>query len=178
MKTRMWLVGALIALCAAGAMAQGVSIGPIVGYNKSRDADDGKILGGGAVRLRLMPGLGVEGAVGYRQEDYANGGVHVKSWPVMVTGLIYPLPVVYGAIGAGWYNTSVDYDAAKFPGIPGDTKQQVGWHFGAGVELPAGSTRITGDIRYVFLNYNFNSVPGRDINSDFYVATVGLLFDL
>ena len=61
-----------------------------------------------------------------------------------------------------------------------ETKQQFGWHFGGGVELPLGSVgKLVGDIRYVFLNYNFKSFPGsNDVNSNFYVITAGILFGL
>jgi hypothetical protein len=67
----------------------------------------------------------------------------------MVAGLIYPLPVVCEAICAG-------------------------------VEFLVGSNfKLTGDIRYVFLNYNFKEFPGSsDMNSNFYVLTVGFLYSL
>jgi len=100
----------------------------------------------------------------------------------MVTGLIYPLPIVYGAIGAGWYNTTFDYDQSKFPlqAFEDETKQEFGWHFGGGVELPVGSNfKLTADIRYVFLNYDFNEIPGSShLDSNFYVLTAGFLFGL
>ena len=100
----------------------------------------------------------------------------------MVTGLFYPLPIVYGAVGVGWYNTTFDYDEGK-PGLLGlgsETKQEFGWHFGAGAELPLGAhTKLVGDVRYVFLNYDFKQFPGSSgLSSDFYVITVGLLFAL
>jgi opacity protein-like surface antigen len=99
---------------------------------------------------------------------------------VMVTGLIYPLPIVYGAIGAGWYSVTYDYDQSILPLLVDETTQKVGWHFGGGVELPVGSSFIlTGDIRYVFLNYNFKQIPGStDMKSNFTVITVGILFGL
>lgn len=179
MSTRMLIIGMILAVAATAASAQGVSIGPQLGYQKSRDADDGKIMGGGAVRLRLTPALGVEGSIGYREEDYANGAIHVRNWPVMATGLIYPLPALYGAVGMGWYNSSIDVDHTRMPLANGDTKQAVGWHFGGGLELPTGGgSSLTADIRYVFLNYDFTAVPGKSVDSDFYVVTVGFLFGL
>jgi opacity protein-like surface antigen len=99
----------------------------------------------------------------------------------MVTGLLYPIPILYGAVGAGWYNSSFEYDAARIGvTIEGETKQQFGWHFGGGVELPIGSNaKLVGDIRYVFLNYDFKQIPGTSgLDSDFYVITAGLLFRL
>jgi opacity protein-like surface antigen len=174
------LIMGLTALMVAQVNAQSVSLGPQVGYYKVRDADQGNFMGGVALRLKLIPVIGVEASINYRQEKYANDALTVRSWPVMVTGLIYPLPIVYGAIGAGWYNTTIDYDQSKLPSLKDETTQKVGWHFGGGVELPVGSNfKLTGDIRYVFLNYDFKEIPGRgDLKSNFYVITVGFLFGL
>jgi hypothetical protein len=99
--------------------------------------------------------------------------------------LIYPLPIVYGAIGAGWYNTSISYDipAGALGGpmaLASETKQGFGWHFGGGVELPVGEVaKLVGDIRYVFLDYDFSGFPGSDgVKSNFAVITAGFLFNL
>jgi opacity protein-like surface antigen len=178
-KKTLLLMG-LITLMAAQVNAQSISLGPQVGYYKARDADKGSYMGGVAWRLKLMPVLGVEASINYRQEKYANDALTVRSWPVMVTGLIYPLPIVYAAIGAGWYSLTFDYDQSKYPFLKDETTQKVGWHFGGGVELPVGSNfKLTGDIRYVFLNYDFKQIPGSgDLKSNFTVITVGFLFGL
>jgi opacity protein-like surface antigen len=170
----------LVALMAAQVNAQSIGLGPQVGYYKARDADKGSYMGGVAWRLKLMPVLGVEASINYRQEKYGNDALTVRSWPVMVTGLIYPLPIFYGAVGAGWYSVTYDYNQDKLPGIKDETTQKVGWHFGGGVELPVGSSfKLTGDIRYVFLNYKFEGIPGSSgLKSNFTVITVGLLFNL
>lgn len=161
-----------------------MSLGPQIGIYKSRDADNASVMGGAALRLNLS-GLGVEGSVNYRSESYDNDHITVKSMPVMVTGLLYVFPVVYGAVGAGWYNSSIDYSYP--PGYKGglgytssETRQQFGWHFGGGADLPLGtSARLVGDIRYVFLDYNFTAIPGvGGLNSNFYVVTAGLQFNL
>ncbi len=166
--------------------AQGLYLGPQVGWQKASSADDGKFMFGAAVRIKLSDALGVEGSINYRQENYNNGNVTVTSYPVMVTGMIYPISIVYGAIGFGWYNTSIAYSPSLHQlGITDQTEQKVGWHFGAGVELPlSGSvsspnTILTADIRYVFLNYDFQQFPGSgNLKSDFIVLTAGLLFNL
>jgi opacity protein-like surface antigen len=180
MKTAGILLAIFILLVPASADAQGIGIGPQLGFQRAGDADDGRLMYGAALRMKLSPALGVEGSINYRREKYHDGVVTVKSWPVMVTGLIYPLPMVYGAVGAGWYNTTFDYDQSLLPMASDRTNQEFGWHFGAGVELPFGIvTKLTGDIRYVFLNYDFEDIPGSgDIRSDFYVITLGLLFGI
>jgi outer membrane protein W len=176
------LIMGLITFMVAPVSSQGIKIGPQVGFQKAADADQSKFLFGGAVRAKLMPLIGVEGSIGYRQEKFADDALTVRSWPLMVTGLLYPLPFVYGAIGAGWHNTTFDYDQSKFPSqnITDETKQEVGWHFGAGVEVPVGErNKLTADFRYVFLNYDFKTIPGSgDINSDSYFITAGFLFGL
>ncbi len=167
------------AVLAPPARAQGVGFGPQIGYQKAKDADAGKLMGGLALRLKLTPALGVEGSINYRQEKFQDEALTVRSWPVMVTGLFYPLPLAYGAIGAGWYNTKFEFAPAAGGAVLEETTQEFGWHFGGGVELPLGSaTKLTGDVRYVFLNYNFDQVPGVQIDRDSYVVTVGLMFGL
>ena len=162
-------------------------LGPQLGWQKASDADEAKLMVGGAFRVKLSPSFGLEAAVNYRKEDYDNGSVSVTSWPVMVTALIYPIPIIYGAIGAGWYNTSIDYSSnvLLFSNENNQTEQNFGWHFGGGVEIPLGMSMsspgaiLTGDIRYVFLNYDFQKLPGSPgLNSNFIYMTVGLLFNL
>lgn len=182
MMKRCILIAVLMLFPAVELEAQGLFLGPQGGYERTRDADEGKLMGGVALRLKLPFALGAEASINYRQDKFGDGAVTVRSWPVMVTGMFYPLPIVYGAIGAGWFNTTFDYDESKFPAntVHDETKQQFGYHFGAGLELPLGPTvKVTGDIRYVFLNYKFDTIPGRgDLKSDFYVVTVGFLFKL
>jgi len=168
------LLTAALSLCAiSSSMAQGFYIGPQIGIHKSQDAEK-NVLVGAAARLDLTPGLGVEGSINYRKEDFDNG-MSVRSWPIMVTGMFNLLPVVYGAAGAGWYNTTIDSDD---PAIDGESSQQFGWHFGAGAAIPIGNAKLTGDVRYVFLDYEFDDVPFESIDSDFYVVSFGLLFKL
>jgi len=177
-KKTLLLMG-LITVLVVPVNGQSVSLGPQVGYYKAQDTD-GNFMGGVAWRFKFTPMLGLEASINYRQEKYMDDALTVRSWPVMVTGLIYPLPIVYGAIGAGWYNTTFDYDQDKFALLKDETTQEFGWHFGGGVELPVGSNfKLTGDIRYVFLDYDFEEIPGSsELESNFYVITAGLLFGL
>lgn len=160
----------------------GLGFGPIVGWYKARDADDGRFTGGAALRLKLSPSFAVEGSLTYRHEEYADGAIKARSWPVQVTGLLYPFPIIYGAVGAGWYNTTITYDRVRLAdqNLEDQTSGEFGWHFGGGVELPLGeSASLTADIRYVFLNYDFRELPGTgDTNSNFFVISAGVLFGL
>lgn len=184
MSTRITMIAVLFLFAAATVAAQNsVAIGPQVGAYKVRDVDDFNFMGGAAVRFKLAQAIGVEGSINYRSDDYADGLVTAQSWPVMVTGLLYPFPAVYGAIGAGWYNTTFSFNPpAGYTGSPinDETSQDFGWHFGGGVELPLGDVvRLVGDIRYVFLDYTFENIPGTEgVDSDFYIITAGLLFTL
>ncbi len=170
----------LTVICSFPAMAAaGVRLGPQAGYYRMKDSDNGAWMYGLALRAQVLPRLGVEGAVNYTEDDYSDPSVTVSSWPVTVTGLIYPIPAVYGAVGAGWYNTTFDYASdLNHQGADDQTQRQFGWHFGGGVELPlAANARLAADIRYVFLNYDFDQLPGfGESDADFYTVTVGLLF--
>ena len=174
------LVIAAIALGTGVASAEtGVSFGPRVGIAKASETDsDAKWLVGAALRAKFLPALGVEASIDYRQEDFGDDAVTVRTWPVQLTGLIYPIPFAYGAMGAGWYHTSFDFEDSSL--VEDDTTQEFGWHFGAGLDVPLGTAaKVVGDIRYVFLDYDFQTVPGQgDEKDDFYMITVGLLFNL
>jgi opacity protein-like surface antigen len=180
MKKKTFLIIGFIVLIVYSLNAQSVDIGPQIGYYKVPDADNGSYMVGLALRLKLGSALGVEASFNYRSESYANNLLKVRSLPVMLTGLLYPLPFVYGALGFGWYNLTYDYDQTRLPLFTDETTQKVGWHFGGGLELPIGSNvLLTGDIRYVFLNYDFKQFPGSGgVNSNFTILTVGLLFGL
>ena len=182
MWIKMILLVGVITLMIAQVNAASVNLGPQLGFYKARDADNGAFIGGVTCRLKFTSVLGAEASINYRQETYGNDMVTVRSWPVMVTGLLYPIPFAYGAIGAGWYNLTFDYNQNKYPNLnlTDVTKQKFGWHFGVGAELPAGPTfKLTGDIRYVFLNYDFQAMPGSaNLKADFFVITVGFLFGL
>jgi opacity protein-like surface antigen len=180
------LILLLVIFAPAPVVAQGpVEVGPLVGIYKPKNADGLRLIAGGALRFRISEILEVEGSINYREEEYGDGSVKVRSWPVILTGLLYPIEALYGSIGVGWYNTSANYGVP--PGLPGglstlsrESKRQFGWHFGGGVELPVFSfVNLVGDIRYVFLNYNFKYLPGSSVvNSNSPIITAGLFFRL
>ncbi len=155
-------------------------LGPHLGIHKADDAENSDVLVGATGRLKISKKIGIEGAISYKSEEYFGDDVSVRIWPITVTGLIYPVPAIYGGLGVGWYNTTIDYDDAL--GIEDETTQEFGWHLEAGVELPASSNFIIfGDIKYVFLDYDLADLPevaDDDVNADFYAITFGVLFRL
>jgi opacity protein-like surface antigen len=158
-------------------------LGPHVGIQKSQDAKDASYLVGATLRLKLMSILGIEGDIGYRQEKYGSDVLTVREWPATVTGLLYPLPIIYGGIGGGWYNSTLDYsDRYNQLGFDDDTATKFGWHLVVGVELPASpKLKLFGDVRYVFLDRKFKDLPDAvldDAKANFYSINIGLLFHL
>lgn len=163
-----------------------IGIGPQLGFFKSGDSDDGNLMYGLALRVRLTPVLGFEGSVDYRQEKYANGRITARTWPVLLTGHLFVIPMVHGSAGIGWYNTTFDYGSDLADEDLGEeTKQQFGWHLGGGLELPMGtSATLKGELKYHFLDYELERLGNTqvedlgDINSNFWSISVGVLFGL
>ncbi|MGE5499819.1 MAG: outer membrane protein [Syntrophothermus sp.] len=184
MFKQLLLIGMLLFTGMSFINAQGISIGigPQLGWQKSSSADKGSLMYGAALRLRVSEAIGLEGSINYRSEDYANGALNVKTWPIMVSGLIYPVNYFYGLIGIGWYNTTFKYGSQTIvQALQDNTQQNFGWHLGGGVEIPATKTlNITADIRYVFLNYDFGQLSqaagSGDLISNFFVITLGASF--
>lgn len=163
----------------ASTKAQTFAIGPQLGYHKSEDAQ-GSLMLGAAGRLYLARSLAFEASINYRSEDYENGTVKTQMYPVMVSGLLYFFPILYGTVGAGWYNTKIDYSKAlNSIGFKDETKSEFGYHLGVGAELGLGNLILTADIRYVFLNLKLERLPNaNELKNNFYVITAGVLFEL
>ncbi len=176
MKRFVLLITAILLITSIN-FAQGFSIGPELGYYKAQDAENGEILFGAQARLKLSDVVGIEGAIDYRKEKYYDGKVEVTTIPIQVTALLYPIPIAYGAIGAGWYNTTVTVNTVL--GESDITSQEFGYHFGGGVQIPLNKNlSLSGDIRYVFLNYEFEEFPGEDVDANFFVIKAALLINL
>lgn len=159
--------------------AQTIAVGPQLGYHKSEDAE-GSLMLGAVGRLYLARSFALEASINYRSEEYENGVVKTKMYPVMVSGILYFFPLLYGTVGAGWYNTKIDYSKElNLIGLKDETKSEFGYHLGIGAELGLGNLILTGDIRYVFLNLKLDRLPGyNELKNNFYVITAGVLFEL
>jgi len=156
--------------------AQSLSIGPQVAYLKTSDAEKGVFMPAGAVRLNLG-GLAIEGSIGYKTEEFANGVIKTTSYPVMATAMLKLLPLIHIEGGLGWYNTKIEYSGI-FSNLPSETQKEVGYHAGAGVELDLGSALITGDLRYVKMGKLKDLKISSDLKSDFIAIYGGLMFKL
>lgn len=156
--------------------AQSISLGVQGAYVKAQDAD-AVIMPAGAVRIGLG-GLTVEGSIGYKSDKYFDGMVKATTYPIMLTGFLNLLPIVHVEGGIGWYNTKIEY-SGFFAGTASETSSEIGYHAGAGVEIPLGNVILTGDIRYVIEKTKFNNMrTTSDVKSDFYMVVVGLMFKL
>ncbi|MBN2357426.1 outer membrane beta-barrel protein [candidate division KSB1 bacterium] len=181
MKQCIILLGVLFFVFAiTGESLAVIGVGPRVGYYEAQDADAGRYFVGAVARFNLF-GIGAEAAIDYRSEKYDDGKLTVQSWPVTLSVLYYPLPIVYGVAGVGWYHTTAKYDEEKLGfKIKDQTSTEMGYHVGVGVQLPIGmSSKIAADVRYVFLNYDLeNTADMGKQDADFYAVTISLLWGL
>ena len=156
--------------------AQSIAIGAQGSYVKSQDAD-AVLMPAAAVRIGLG-GLKVEGSIGYKSDKYMDGAIKATTYPIMLTGFIGLLPFIHLEAGIGWYNTKVEYSGI-FAAASSETYSEIGYHAGAGAEIPVGNVVLTGDIRYVIEKAKFNNArTTSDLKSDFYMIVVGLMFKL
>ena len=166
----------MLIFIAGSVNAQSLAIGVQGGYVKPQDAE-ALIMPSAAVRLGLG-GLKVEGSIGYKTAKYDEGLTKTTSYPVLLTAFLNFLPIVHIEGGIGWYNTKVEF-SGMYSSFPSQTFSEIGYHAGAGVELPLGNLLLTGDIRYVIEKTKFSKINSTgDIKSDFYTIVVGLMFKL
>ena len=172
-----------VALCVAATLAVAqpaaaqVGIGGRVGLLHSNDADDTNFYGGGQIRWRVAPILGIEGSIDYRQEKFDHGAVEVRSYPVLASALVYPFPLgpiqPYAIGGVGWYFSRIEIKDG-----PHDETNRFGAHLGAGLDLPiAPRVVLNSDIRWIFFDVDSKKVREerlKDLNTDGWLATVGI----
>jgi len=161
----------------------GFGLGPRAGFYKLKDADEGNWLGGVQARLRFLPFLAAEASIDYRQDDFNDGTVRIKSYPVMVSGLLYfwrnSALEPYLLAGLGWHHVNVEYRGA-LSGTPDDHSDEVGAQLGGGIDILL-SRRVTldADLRYIFMKLDdqIRQHAALDLNSANSAAvTAGLTF--
>ncbi len=171
-------LAAAAALSTPAFASAGLGVGAHYTRSETHGTDDGTNLIGGMARLRT-PLLGLEAGVDYRRDEDVAPGVSLTTWPVTASVLFYPLPMIHANAGIGWYHTTLDL-SPTLVGPRDDTVTDVGYHAGAGVELPvARSLALTGDVRWVTIDRDFddlNDVEGlSEVKSDFVTFQVGAL---
>jgi opacity protein-like surface antigen len=179
-RTKAFSLAGLTALLVFGAQltqAQGLGIGAHYSNVRNQDTEDHTSMLGAMARLRGRY-VGLEGAIDYRNEKMG-GNTELKTWPVTASLLVYPVPFAYGIAGLGWYNTTLDF--ANSTGLKDQTDSQLGYHLGAGLEVPLSpGLALTGDFRYQFINYKFDEIPSSigNVDADRFALSAGLLLYL
>jgi opacity protein-like surface antigen len=151
-KAAMVVAGTCITVALAADLAHASGIGVRGAWVDTPDTEDNTSMVGGFVRLGSTVAL--EGAVDYRREDVGLGA-ELRTWPVTLSLILAPIPVVYGVAGVGWYNTTLELPPA-LEGLE-DTQSEFGYHVGAGAQLPiVPALSFVGDLRYSYINYDFD----------------------
>jgi opacity protein-like surface antigen len=188
MRLKVSLALLLALLVIPGASYGGVlGIGGHLGYFKVSADGEKTIYGGGHVRLRLPILLSFEGALDYRPSasrdvtGVPGGELDVTTYPITISALGYPFPGLYLLAGIGWYNTTIELAGSGIStGPSSDTHDNLGFHAGAGLELPVGSNAsLSGDVRYVFLDYDVSDlkIAGlSDLDANYVSFGIGITF--
>ena len=176
-KSAGMLFGVLVLVWAGSSNATGLGLGAHFSRVHNQSSEDNSNMLGIQARLR-GPVIGVEGAIDYRNDDLGSG-IELKTWPVTASLLVYPIPAAYALAGLGWYNTTLDFPANSV--FENNTQSSLGYHFGAGVELPlAPMFKLMGDVRWQFVDYEFEDIPSSigKVDADSYSLNAGFLFYL
>jgi hypothetical protein len=169
-------LAALAALLALTSPARSGEIIPSLGLTKSTEENSNtNLLGGLAVRADLATALKAEIGVQYRDEERFNDNLKIRTWPIMASLWVQPLPMLYAGGGVGWYHTT--YDWVDEPLAPEDeTEQDFGVHLGGGFRVPLAPT-ISADLngRYAFLGEVESEFDELDnLDPDFWTLSLGL----
>lgn len=190
MRSKFLTAAILAALALPGTADAGLfGLGGHAGYFKVSDDGEKEFFAGAHARLRLPLFISLEGALDYRPSatrtvDFPTPETEldVTTYPITVSALAYPSPLIYVLAGVGWYNTTIEFiDSELVTGPDSETHDNFGSHLGAGLELPfGGSKSVFADIRYVFLNYDVTKLDLGDVDeldADYYAIQAGLTFE-
>jgi outer membrane protein W len=166
------------AMDTGGTDVPGFGIGPRGGFYDARDGDEGTFTGGLQARMRVLPFLAVEGSVDYHQSNFDDGAIEVRTYPLMVSGLLYVFPnpafSPYLLAGVGWHFQDIEFEAGGT-----ERSNQFGGQAGAGFDVPLGTrTTLNADVRYIFLDFDddVETQAGEALSADSLAGTVGLTF--
>lgn len=154
----------------------GFGLGVHGGAFDARDAENAEPFGGVHGRLRLLPSLAIEGALDVRDAEFEDD-VRILLVPVQVSALVYLIPAgpvqLYVLGGVGFYFLHVDPE-----GEPSRTEEELGYHVGAGVDVPfsPSSWVFHVDFRYYALAENVEGRRVRDLEADGWQLRAGLTY--
>ena len=168
---------AVMAFCAAASAQTGkLGVGVHGTWVKSVTEEDARDWAWGLhARARLTGHFAIEGSLDFRNEEI-DDATTVKLYPIQVSALFYLLPNskagIYGLFGVGWTRVSASGD------FFGDDVEntEFGYHYGFGIEVPAGSSAIFIDVRYLDLNLDISNVLIPDFDSSGWQLNVGYSF--
>ena len=117
MRLRFVLAAILAALVLPGSADAGlIGLGGHAGYFKVSDDGEKEFYAGAHARLRLPAFIAVEGALDYRSSatrtlnhPVPGTEVDVTTYPITLSALAYPTPMIYILAGVGWYNTTIEF---------------------------------------------------------------------
>jgi len=173
---------AILAACAPPARAasvafSGFGLGGRYAFVNNQDTDESSHMLGALARARGKF-LGLEAAVDYRNEEFGND-IDLKTWPATASLLVLPIAPVYALVGLGLYNTTIDFpDDSAFDD---ETQTELGYHLGAGAEILLNdAVSATGDVRWHFVDYEFEDIPSSvgEVDADVFTVNLGLIFYL
>jgi len=160
---------------AVSAAFSGFGLGGRYAFVTNPDTDESSHMLGVLARARGSA-IGLEAAVDYRNEDFG-GDTDLKTWPATASLLIFPFAPIYGLAGLGLYNTTLDFpDGFE---IDDQTESKLGYHLGAGAEILLNeSVSVTGDVRYHFVDYDFEDIPSSvgEVDADAFTVNLGVVF--
>lgn len=150
-----------------------VAVGIHAGYLRIEDADEGTELYGAHVRWSPLPFLALEASVDAAEADVADGAAELSLVPVQFSVLLKPFDGLsftpYLLAGGGWYFYEISFGA----GIEDEEDGVFAAHVGAGLELAVGPLLLHADLRYLFLDPDFDDLNLPDDDFDAWQAAVG-----
>jgi len=141
-----------------------VTVGPMISAYSVQSGDDYYDMIGAAGRVRFDK-WGAELALNYRNEKVDNDKVWIKAWPVNLSALYFLHQNVYVLAGSGIYPLYIDYNQSidYLLTYENEYKMSAGVHAGLGVDFRINElTSLALDVRYVVLDYRFETFPGSD----------------
>lgn len=125
------------------------------------------------VRVRPFRILAIEGAFGVRDEEFGDGTLAAKAYPIDVSALLFLLSgrfEVYALGGVSYMIIDVNDDLYH----KSDVRRVPGWNLGGGVQFKVyGPWKVHGDLRYRLAHDDY---AGRSLDYDGAEVNVGISY--